>query len=106
MARAAHATKTETMLEQKLRGLTGLAQARMPDARVEMSCDRQEDEDAHLRIYPPADLSPDEVQEIELTLGHSNVRIIPNLSTFAWRRTLPSRPSRDRPGCRRLRGGP
>jgi hypothetical protein len=82
MARTAHATKTETVLEQKLRGLTVLAQARMPDARVEMSFDRYEDEDAHLRISPPPDFSPDEVQKIELTLGQCCTEILVETGLF------------------------
>jgi hypothetical protein len=82
MARTAHASKTETVLDQKLRELTVLAQARIPDARVELSFERDEDEDAHLRISPPPDLSPDEVQKIELTRGQCCTEILVETGRF------------------------
>jgi len=59
-----------------------LAQELIPDARVEMSFERYEDEDAHLRIYPPSDLSPDEVQKRELTLGQRCTDILVETGLF------------------------
>ena len=82
MARTAHSKKTETVLDQKLRELTVLAQELMPNARVEMSFERYEDEDAHLRIYPPPDFSPDEVHKIELTLGECCTEILVETGLF------------------------
>ncbi|MBI3326668.1 MAG: hypothetical protein HYZ81_08200 [Nitrospinae bacterium] len=82
MARTAQSKKTETVLDQKLRELTVLAQELIPDARVEMSFERYEDGDAHLRIHPPPDLSPDEVQKIELTLGQRCTEILVETGLF------------------------
>lgn len=82
MARAAHSKKTGTVLDQKLRELTVLAKELIPDARVEVSFERYEDEDAHLRIYPPPDLSPDEVHKIELALGRCCTEILVDTGLF------------------------
>ena len=69
MAKAAQFDTKEALLDQKLRDLTLLVKELRSDARIEISFERYEDEDAHVRIYPPPDLSPDEIQQPELTFG-------------------------------------
>jgi hypothetical protein len=61
MAKAAQFDTKEGLLDQKLRELTLLVKELRSDARIEISFEQYEDEDAHVRIYPPPDLSPDEV---------------------------------------------
>jgi hypothetical protein len=69
MAKVAHPNMKDVLLDQKLQELTLLVKELNPDARIEISFERYEDEDAHVRIYPPPGLSLDEVQQFELTLG-------------------------------------
>ena len=82
MARAAQADTSETLLEQKLRELTQVIHEHIANARVEISFERYEDEDAHVRIYPPRDLSPDEAQRLELTLGQRCTEILLDTGLF------------------------
>jgi hypothetical protein len=69
MAKAARPNMKDVLLDQKLQELTLLVKELNPNARIEISFERYEDEDAHVRIYPPPGLSPGEVQQFELTLG-------------------------------------
>ncbi len=57
------------VLHSKISDLTALIKELSPGARVEVSFERYEDEDAHIRIYPPLPVSPEDVSEIELKLG-------------------------------------
>ena len=69
MAKVAHSHTKEGLLDHKLRELTQLVKELNSESRIDISFEHHEDEDAHVRIYPPAGLSPDEVQRLELTLG-------------------------------------
>jgi hypothetical protein len=40
-----------------------------PQARVEVSYERYEDEDAHIRVYPPVSVDPEEATRMELEIG-------------------------------------
>jgi hypothetical protein len=82
MAKAAQFDTKEGLLDQKLRELTLLVKELRSDARIEISFERYEDEDAHVRIYPPPDLSSDEVQQIELTLGQRCTNILLETGLF------------------------
>lgn len=57
------------LLETKISELTALIKAVSPQARVEISFERYEDEDAHIRVYPPRTIDPDEATKIELKIG-------------------------------------
>ena len=82
MAKAAQFDTKEGLLDQKLRELTLLVKELRSDARIEISFERYEDEDAHIRIYPPPDLRPDEVQQLELTLGQRCTDILLETGLF------------------------
>jgi hypothetical protein len=82
MAKAAHPNMKEVLLDQKLQDLTLLVKELSPDAGIEISFERYEDEDAHVRIYPPPGLSPDEVQQFELTLGQRCTDILLETGLF------------------------
>jgi hypothetical protein len=53
-----------------------------PDARVEISFERYEDEDAHVRIYPPRRISQEEVKRIEVALGQRCTEILLETGLF------------------------
>lgn len=57
------------LLETKISELTTLIKELSPQARVEVSFERYEDEDAHIRVYPPTTLDSEEASRIELKLG-------------------------------------
>ena len=76
MAKAARSHTKEGLLDHKLRELTLMVQGLNAESRIDISFEQHEDEDAHIRIYPPAGLSPDEVQYLELTLGQRCTEIL------------------------------
>lgn len=82
MAKAARSDTKEGLLEHKLRELTLLVKELNSDSRIEISFEQHEDEDAHVRIYPPAGLSPDEVQRLELMLGQRCTDILRETGLF------------------------
>lgn len=57
------------LLETKLSDLAVLIKDLSPQAQVEISLASYEDEDAHIRIYPPPDMAAAEVERLELALG-------------------------------------
>ena len=59
----------QELLENKLSELTAMIKELSPQARVEISFERYEDEDAHIRVYPPDSIKAEEVTRIELTMG-------------------------------------
>jgi hypothetical protein len=40
-----------------------------PQAQVEMTFEQYEDEDAHVYVHPPRDMSAEDVERLELTVG-------------------------------------
>jgi hypothetical protein len=82
MAREARSNTKEGLLDHKLRELTLLVKELNSEARIDISFERYEDEDAHVRIYPPAGLSPDDVQRLELTLGQECTDILLETGLF------------------------
>lgn len=69
MRRKHKTPKGRDLLETKLSELTALIKDLAPKARVEVSFERYEDEDAHILVYPPNSFTEHEVERIELTLG-------------------------------------
>jgi hypothetical protein len=59
----------QELLETKLSELTAMIKDLSPQARVEISFERYEDEDAHIDVYPPSSMMPDQVSRIELAMG-------------------------------------
>lgn len=57
------------LLDAKISELTNLIKELSPQARLEISFERYEDEDAHIRVYPPAALDSEAITRIELKLG-------------------------------------
>lgn len=63
-----HLSRSE-LLDITLSELAGLVKDLSPEARVEISLARYEDEDAHISIFLPPETEAEEVKRIELALG-------------------------------------
>jgi hypothetical protein len=59
----------QDLLETKISELTALIKELSPQARVEISFERNEDEDAHIHVYPPSSIDPEQITQIERTMG-------------------------------------
>jgi hypothetical protein len=59
----------QDLLETKISELTVLIKELSPQARVEISFERNEDEDAHIHVYPPSAIDPEKIAQIERTMG-------------------------------------
>ena len=57
------------LLDITLCVLAGLVKDLSPEARIEISLARYEDEDAHISIFLPPETEAEEVKRIELALG-------------------------------------
>jgi hypothetical protein len=64
---ASHESKRE-VLDQKLTELALLAMKLCPEARVEVTTRRYEDEDGRLKIFPPPGMSEVEEEKLEEAL--------------------------------------
>jgi len=69
MPRTPKTPSQQELLETKLSELTAVIKELSPQARVEISFERYEDEDAHVRVYPPPSVDIGEVTRIESTMG-------------------------------------
>jgi len=69
MPRAPKTPSGKDLLDSKVSEMTALIKELSPDARVEVSFERYEDEDAHIRVYPPPTIECEEATRIELKLG-------------------------------------
>ena len=69
MPRTPKTPSRQDLLETKISELTTLIKELSPQARVEISFERREDEDAHIHVYPPTSIKADEIARIELTMG-------------------------------------
>lgn len=59
----------QELLQTKLSELAALIKDLSSQARVEISFEQYEDEDAHIHVYPPPAMKAEEVRRIELALG-------------------------------------
>jgi hypothetical protein len=69
MPRTPKTPSQQDLLETKLSELTAVIKELSPQARVEISFERYEDEDAHIRVYPPPSVDIGEATRIERTMG-------------------------------------
>lgn len=82
MGRVARPESDETLLDLKLRELALLIKDLHSEARVEISFERYEDENAHLRIHLPPEISEAEVQQVELAIGQRCTEILLETGLF------------------------
>ena len=77
MARKPTTASHQQLLDQALSHLTALIQDLSPQAEVEITYEQYEDEDAHVYIHPPADMTADEVDRLEVAVGeHCNEMLL------------------------------
>jgi len=53
------------LVDKYLTELSLLAKEICPEAKIEATTETFEDEDGHIRVYPPAGISAEEIEEIE-----------------------------------------
>jgi hypothetical protein len=57
------------LLESTLSSLATLMTDLAPQAQVEMTFEQYEDEDAHVYVHLPRDMTAEDIERLELTLG-------------------------------------
>ena len=63
MPRTPKTPSRQDLLETKISELTALIKELSPQARVEISFERNEDEDAHIDVYPPSSIDPEDIAQ-------------------------------------------
>jgi hypothetical protein len=69
MARKPITANQEQLLDQALSNLTAAIKDLFPQAEVEITFEQYEDEDAHVYVHPPADMTAEEVDRLEEAVG-------------------------------------
>lgn len=69
MARKSTTANQQQLLERALSDLAALIQDLSPQVEVEITFEQYEDEDAHVYIHPPADITAEEVDRLEVAVG-------------------------------------
>ena len=69
MARKQITASQRQLLESTLSTLATLITNLAPQAQVEMTFEQYEDEDAHVYVHPPRDMTAEDVECPELTVG-------------------------------------
>jgi hypothetical protein len=71
-----------TLVGHYLTEVSLLAKALCPEARVEATTESYEDEDGHVRIYPPAGFSEGQITELEGQIAERCVDILVDTGVF------------------------
>jgi len=71
-----------TLVGQYLTEVSLLAKALCPEAQVEATTESYEDEDGHVRIYPPAGFSEGQITELEGQIAERCVDILVDTGVF------------------------
>jgi hypothetical protein len=71
-----------TLVGHYLTEVSLLAKALCPEAQVEATTERYEDEDGHIRIYPPAGLNEGQITELEEKIAERCVDILVDAGVF------------------------
>ncbi len=74
--------KKRTLIHKYLTELSLLAKELCPKAKVEATMEVFEDEDGHVRVYPPAGISDKEIGEIESKIADRCVDILVEKGVF------------------------
>lgn len=69
MARKPTTANQQQFLEQTLSHLAILIQDLSPQAEVEITFEQYEDEIVHVYIHPPADMTAEEIDRLEMAVG-------------------------------------
>jgi hypothetical protein len=71
-----------SVVGQYLTEVSLFAKGLCPTAQVETTTESYEDEDGHVRIYPPAGLSPRQIEAIEESIAERCVDILVETGVF------------------------
>jgi hypothetical protein len=71
-----------TLVRHYLTEVSLLAKALCPEAQVEATTERYEDEDGHVRIYPPAGCSEGQMTALEEQIAERCVDILVDTGVF------------------------
>ena len=75
-------SKRRIPIDKYLTELSMLAKQLCPEARIEATMEGFEDEDGHVRIYPPAGMRETEIEEIEGKIAERCVDILVEKGVF------------------------
>lgn len=82
MVKSMSSSERKTLVDGCLTELTLLAKQLCPEARIEATKETFEDEDGHVRVYPPADTKEQDVADIEGKLAERCVDILVEKGIF------------------------
>ena len=82
MVKPMSSSERKNLIDSSLTELSLLAKRLCPDARIEATTEAFEDEDGHVRIYPPTGMSEEEIAVIEGTVADRCVDILVEKSVF------------------------
>jgi len=82
MVKSMSSSERKNLVDNYLTELSLLAKRLCPQARIEATTEAFEDEDGHVRIYPPAGMSEDEIADIEGKVADRCVDILVEKGVF------------------------
>ncbi len=82
MVKSMSSSERKNLVDLYLTELSLLAKRLCPEARIEATTEAFEDEDGHVRIYPPAGLGEAEIADIEGKLADRCVDILVEKGVF------------------------
>ena len=82
MARKPTTANQQQFLAQTLSHLAILIQDLSPQTEVEITFEQYEDEDAHVYIHPPADMTAEEIDRLEMAVGERCNEILLDTGLF------------------------
>ncbi len=82
MAKSISSSERRILVDQYLTELSLVAKQLCPKARIETTMESFEDEDGHVRIYPPAGMKEKEIEEMEGKIADRCVDILVGEGVF------------------------
>ena len=82
MVKSISSSERKGLVDNYLTELSLLAKRLCPEARIEATTEAYEDEDGHVRIYPPVGLREEEIADIEGKLADRCVDILVENGVF------------------------
>ena len=82
MVKSMNSRERKNLVENYLTELSLLAKRLCPEAKIEATTEAFEDEDGHVRLYPPAGLTEEEIADIEGKLADRCVDILVEKGVF------------------------
>ena len=82
MVKSMSSGKRRMLIDKHLTELSLLAKGLCPEAKIEATTETFEDEDGHIRVYPPAGMREEEIEEIEGKLADRCVDILVEKGVF------------------------